>query len=248
MVSAVDDRDRGPASRRKGGWIMVQPWYDVLFAHWPMPAEALRPRLPAGLELDTYDGRAWLGVLALQMRGIRPRGLPPLPLLSSLAQVNVRTYVVSRRGGPGVLFFGLYAGSLLASLGARIVFSLPYHTADVSVRPGRNRVRLDCRAWQTDPVRAVLRAVYRPVSDPFQPAEGTLEHWFTERYRLYTVGPGGHLYHGDIAHEPWSLQPAELTIAENSLAAAHGLPAPAVEPVAYYSRGRETRVWPLQRL
>ncbi len=239
-MSTIDRR-----GRRKKGWIMFQPWYDVLFAHWPLPAEALRPRLPAGLELDTYDGQAWLGVLAMRMKGIRPRGLPPVPILSSLTQVNVRTYVVYR-GVPAVLFFGLYASSLLASLGARIFFSLPYYRADVSIRAGGQGLRLDCRAWEAGPNRAQLHGTYRPVSDAFWPAQGTLEYWFAERYRLYTAGPGGRLYYGDIAHEPWSLQRAELSIAENTLPAAHGLPSPAGEPVVCYSRGREALIWPVQ--
>ena len=247
MVIATDESDRGTAPRRDGGWIMVQPWHHVLFAHWPLPADTLRPRLPARLELDTFDGQAWLGVLAMQMRGVRPRGLPPVPGLSSLAQVNVRTYVVAG-GVRAVYFFGLYASSLLASLGGRILFSLPYHTADVSIRSGGDGLRLDCRAWEAGPNRAIFRAAYRPVADAYRPGEGTLPHWLAERYRLYTAGPGGDLYYGDIAHVPWALQPAELVIAENSMPAAHGLPSPAAEPVAYYARGRETRIWPLQRL
>ena len=226
---------------------MVQPWYDVLFAHWPIAAEALRPRLPAGLELDTYNGQAWLGVLAMQMRRVRLRGLPPVPVLSSLAQVNVRTYVLAR-GVPGVLFFGLYASGLLASLGARIFFSLPYYRADVSLRARRGWLRLNCRAWDNRPVRPALRASYRPISDTFRPLEGTLEHWFTERYRLYTAGPGHRLYYGDIAHAPWSLQVAELALTENTMAAAHDLATADVEPVAHYSWGRQARIWPVLRL
>jgi uncharacterized protein len=218
-----------------------------LFAHWPMAAEALRPRLPAGLELDTYNGQAWLGVVAMQMRRVRLRGLPPVPVLSSLAQVNLRTYVVAR-GVRGVFFFGLYASSLLASLGARIFFSLPYYRADVSLQAGRGWLRLNCRAWETRLVRPTLRAAYRPISDPFRPLEGTLEHWFAERYRLYTAGPGDRLHYGDIAHVPWSLQMAELTLTENTMAAAHDLPTAEVEPVVHYSWGRQARIWPVQRL
>jgi uncharacterized protein len=247
MAMSMDERGRATAPRRKGGWIMLQPWHDVLFAHWPLAAGALRARLPVGLELDLYDGQAWLGILAMQMRGVRPRWLPPLPVLSSLAQVNVRTYVVAG-GVRAVYFFGLYASSLLASLGARIFFSLPYFRADVSLRPGGDGLRLDCRAWDSRPVRALMRATYRPLSKPYRPADGTLEHWFAERYRLYTTGPGGDLYYGDIGHEPWSLQPAELRIEENSLPAAHGLPEPVGVPAAHYSLGREARIWPLQRL
>lgn len=93
-----------------GPWAMAMVWHDLLFAHWPLPAEVLRRALPRGLELDTYEGRAWLGVIPFRMGGVRPRGVPALPGLSAFPELNVRTYV---RAGekPGVWFFSLDAGT-----------------------------------------------------------------------------------------------------------------------------------------
>ena len=66
----------------RGPWVMAQTWCDLLFAHWPLPAAAMRALVPAALELDTFAGQAWIGVVPFAMRTVRPRWLPPVPWLS----------------------------------------------------------------------------------------------------------------------------------------------------------------------
>ena len=105
-------------------WVMSQIWRKLLFAHWPVPAEMVRPLLPAGLALDTWDGQAWLGIVPFQMERVRFRGLPGIPTATRFGELNVRTYVTAD-DKPGVFFFSLDAGSLLAVLGARALFALP---------------------------------------------------------------------------------------------------------------------------
>jgi uncharacterized protein YqjF (DUF2071 family) len=105
---------------------MAMTWHDLLFAHWPLPTEALAPLLPDGVELDLFDGEAWLGIVPFRMSGVRLRRLPPLPGTGAFPELNVRTYV--RAGGkPGVWFFSLDARSALAVAIARAWFRLPYH-------------------------------------------------------------------------------------------------------------------------
>src|SRR5690349_18551619 len=107
-------------------------WRDLLFAHWPVPVEAVRPLVPAGLEIDTFDGQAWVGVVPFRMEGVAPRFLPSVPGPSAFPELNVRTYV--RRGRrAGVWFFSLDAASRVAVEGARLGFHLPYYRAAMSV-------------------------------------------------------------------------------------------------------------------
>jgi hypothetical protein len=54
---------------------MYQRWHDLLFAHWPLPAESVRPLIPPELELDTFDGQAWVGVIPFWMSRVHVRGL-----------------------------------------------------------------------------------------------------------------------------------------------------------------------------
>src|SRR5918998_2507341 len=101
-----------------GPWLMAQTWGDLLFAHWPVPVEALRPLVPRPLPVDTFDGTAWLGVTPFEVSGLRLRGTVPAPRLSRFAELNVRTYT-SHGGKPGIWFFSLDAASAVAVAAAR---------------------------------------------------------------------------------------------------------------------------------
>jgi uncharacterized protein YqjF (DUF2071 family) len=104
-------------------WVMQQVWHDLLFAHWPLPHDLLRPLIPAQLELDRFDGQCWVGVVPFRMSGIRGRGMPALPGLSRFPELNVRTYV-THGGKSGVYFFSLDAANLPAVWVARKFYHL----------------------------------------------------------------------------------------------------------------------------
>src|SRR5579871_2480588 len=98
---------------------MAMQWHDLLFMHWPVPVDQLRPLIPPALAIETFDGMAWLGLVPFRMSGVRPRFVPALPWLSAFPELNVRTYVTSA-GKPGVWFFSLDAANPLAVHGARL--------------------------------------------------------------------------------------------------------------------------------
>ncbi|MGH9532327.1 MAG: YqjF family protein, partial [Terriglobales bacterium] len=124
----------------KKPWTIEFTWHDLLFLHWPVPAASLRGLVPESLELDLYDGSAWVGVIPFFMSGIRLRGLPLFPGTSAFAEVNVRTYV-RFRGQPGVYFFSLDAASFFAVRTARLWYHLPYFHARMSVENQGDTVR-----------------------------------------------------------------------------------------------------------
>lgn len=193
------------------GWVMRQTWSDLLFAHWPVPTARMRALVPAPLELDAFDGSAWIAVVPFGMTGIRGRGLPLVPGLSETLELNVRTYV-RYKGRAGVYFFSLDAASRAIVRGARITYHLPYYDARMSWDGGRYK---SFRTHKGAP-RAEFRGEYRPSGGVFEAAAGTLEHFLTERYSLFTVH-GDHVYRGDIQHDPWPLQPAEAEIEINTM-------------------------------
>src|SRR5690606_38103898 len=117
-------------------WLGSMIWDDLLFEHWRVPRELLRPLVPSALEIDTFDGSAWIGVVPFLMRGVRLRGTPPLPWVSRFPELNVRTYVTFG-GRPGVWFFSLDAAQPLAVWAARRSFHLDYrHAAMTCEREG----------------------------------------------------------------------------------------------------------------
>ncbi len=149
---------------------MTQTWHDLLFAHWPVPESALRPLVPAKLELDLFDGRGWIGVVPFHMSGIRIRGLPSLPGLSRFPELNVRTYV-THGGKPGVYFFSLDAGNLPAVLAARAFYHLPYFRARMASREKDGEIQYSSHRYHTN---AEFRGHYRPTSDVTVAAKGSI--------------------------------------------------------------------------
>jgi uncharacterized protein YqjF (DUF2071 family) len=222
-------------------WVMTQTWHDLLFAHWPLPEAAMRPLVPAQLELDTFDGQRWVGVIPFHMSAIRGRGLPPLPGLSRFPELNLRTYV-TYGGKPGVYFFSLDAGNLPAVWAARRFYHLPYFRAamfskglDGTIQYGSRRL---CGA-------ADFRGRYRRTAELRLREKGSIENWLTERYCLYATHRG-RVYCGEIHHQPWPLQDAEAEIETNTIAAAAGIPLPGTAPLLHFARRLEVLIWPLR--
>ena len=134
QAQTLEDTAHRPWPLPARPWVMGQTWRRLLFLHWPVAAERLRPLVPTALELEEWDGSAWLGITPFRVEGLRARGLLPLPLLSSFDEINCRTYV--RRGDrAGIWFFSLDASSRLAVEAARRTYRLPYRYARHPLEP-----------------------------------------------------------------------------------------------------------------
>lgn len=220
---------------------MRQTWHDLLFAHWRADAAALRSLLPPGLELDTFDGAAWVGIVPFRMT-VRLRGLPPIPGLRAFPELNVRTYVTAS-GRPGVWFLSLDAANAAIVAVARRWFDLPYFRARMECRERGDGVAYSSERVHRGAPPAAFAADYRPAGPLRETARGSLDHWLTERYCLYARTPAGVLRRGEIDHPPWPLQPAEAAIGRNTMAAAHGIALPDEPPVLHFSRLQTVVAW-----
>ena len=223
---------------------MTQTWNDLLFAHWPVDAKHLRERVPAGLDLDRFDGQAYVGVVPFHMTNVAPRGVPAIPLVSAFAELNVRTYV-TRGGKPGVYFFSLDANSQMAVTAARTMFGLPYFTASMDVQVEGDEVRYRSRRTSRDAQPAEFHARYRPRGPVFHAAPGTLEWFLTERYCLYNVNASFKAQRLDIHHPQWPLREATAEIGTNTMADAAGLRLPPMAPILHFARRQDMVAWPM---
>ncbi len=231
--------------------VMYQEWRHLTFLHWEVAPDCLRLLLPPDLELDTFDGRAYVGLVSFTMRGVRPKFLPSLPWLSFFHETNVRTYV--HRGGkdPGVWFFSLEAANPVAVAIARATFGLPYYHARMCLMsengeafPRLNYVSERCGEW-SPPARSEVRA---HVVGPVTPAlPGTLEHFLAERYVLYSQR-GGKLFRGQVHHQPYPLQLANVDTFDENLVTRLGIACPPAAPLAHYASGVKVEVFRLTPL
>ena len=198
-------------------WLVRQDWLDLSFLHWDLPPDAVAPHLPAGIELHTFDGRAWVGLVPFWMSGVRPRFCPAVPGISRFPEVNVRTYAVVD-GRPGVYFFSLDTPSRAAVFAGRRFFHVPYRRARQTIRATADGQRYTSR--REGHLELELDVAFgAPVAAP----PGSLTHFLTERYCIHTVDGAGRLRVGPVRHAPWPLLDATARIRTNRLLERFGI-------------------------
>lgn len=227
-------------------WIMTQRWNDLLFLHYDVAPEVLRPLLPDVLTLDTYQQRAWVSITPFWLNHLRPPGVPSLPWVSHFPELNVRTYA-SFEGKPGVYFFSLDAGNLSAVWGARLFFRLPYWKARMEIKGGGTGKIQYSSKREHGPKPAAFRGSYEPAGRAFHAKPGSLQHFLCERYCLYAFNRK-RLYRGEIHHLPWPLQEARYEIEENTMAGPTGISLPEQPSLANSARELKVLVWAPERL
>lgn len=217
--------------------VMVQQWRDLAYLHWRYPVDEVKALLPAGLEVDTFDGSAWVGLIPFSMRNIGLPRLPAVPYLGSFPEVNVRTYV-RHNGVPGVWFFSLDVNRLLPAFVARTTYFLPYCWGSArNERVNDSLVTSVKRRW---PSRAATEIVVDIGDATEQPDD--LQVFLSARWGLYSKGLRGNLRYAPVEHERWPLHRASLVSLDDSLVTAAGLLPPAGEPHVMFSPGVSVRI------
>ena len=214
--------------------VMTQRWQRASFLHWPFAPDDVQRMLPAGLEVDTFDGLAWVGLVAFEMVDIAPAGFPAVPRLGTFPETNVRTYVKGPDGSPGVWFHSLDADRLLPVLVARGVYRLPYFWSRMRIDETASGVRyVSRRRWPGPP--GVGGPIEIEIGDPIHDV-GEQDAFLTARWRLFTTVKQ-RIWSAGVAHPPWPLHEARATEVSVDLLSAAGYARPVGAPVARYAPG-----------
>jgi uncharacterized protein YqjF (DUF2071 family) len=222
---------------------MRQRWRRLAFLHWPVDPAVVRRLLPAGLDVDVWEGSAYLGIVPFTISGTRPPLLPPVPGLSSFHELNLRTYVHRQGRDPGVWFFSLDAASRLAVLGARLTYKLPYFHAHITMSEGHDGlVNYSSRRASPD-TRAHFACTYGPAGPVRGATPGSLEFYLVERYLLYSWD-GKRLRSARVWHHPYPLQPAIVEDVTEQLTPSAGLEVSTTgTPLAHYADEVDVRIY-----
>jgi uncharacterized protein len=232
--------------RPDGQPLMHQAWGKLLFMHWRIDEKELRRLIPAQLEIDTFDGTGWIGIIPFTMWDIRalPPFVPAVPGLSAAHELNVRTYV-HYDNVPGVWFFSLDCSSPAAVMAARTFYHLPYYNANIDLVQDRNTI--DYTLARSDDPPAAFKASWNVGEmKPFSHPE-SLDFFLTERYCLYSES-GGDLYRARIFHQPWPLQEATINSYRTTMIESLGVKSPKGEPVLHYAEEIEVDIWAIKRV
>lgn len=249
------DIDRlAPGRRPQGRVTGYHRWTDLLFLHWRVPVELLRPLIPRELEIDTFDGDAWLGLVPFHMSGVRPAWLPAVPFVSDFHETNVRTYVHFRSRDPGVWFLSLDAACLLAVKVAIWKWRLNYYHSRMELLKQGDTVRYS--SHRVDP-RSARRAdveITARIGDSLNPEPGvsvepgTLEHFLVERYVLFAEDHDGGLLRGRVHHSPYPLRSAEVVSCRQTITSAVEVPVSEQPDHVVFSEGVTVDIFPLRNV
>lgn len=233
-----------PTMRPEGRPAGFQRWRSLVFLHWEVPASAVAALIPPELTVDTFEGRAYVGVVPFTMRDVSPWWSPSVPGISNFHELNVRTYVHYKGRDPGVWFFSLDAAATIAVLIARAGWSLPYFRASMRLDISGSDVHYKSRRLWPGPKPAELECKYS-IGESIGGAEpGTFEHFLAERYILFARSGRG-LRIGRVHHKPYPLRRASVGELKQSMVSAAGLPEPAGAPHVLYSPGVDVDVFAL---
>jgi len=222
--------------------VMVHRWEQLTFLHWRYDAAVVQAALPSGLEVETLDGTAWIGLVPFLMRVGVPRAGPRTARwFTRFCETNVRTYVRDADGRSGIWFLSLDAADLPAVVTARTTYRLPYYWSAMTLAVTGDQISYTCRRRWPGP-RGARSRVTVDIGPPYEPGElGALDHFLTARFRLFSAVGGRHRT-ARAAHTPWPLHRATAVEVEDELIAAAGLPTPQGAPLVHYSPGVTVRI------
>jgi uncharacterized protein YqjF (DUF2071 family) len=232
--------------------VMHQNWHHLLFLHWEISPQELQRLIPPELTVDTFEGKAYIGLVPFTLTGVRPILSPPLPWISSFHEINVRTYVHLAGRDPGVWFFNLDASSAIAVAAARAAYKLPYFHSGIEFLASADPIpTIDFSSHRDDPKGANpanSRIRYRPMEGIVtHAAPGTIEHFLIERYILYTTDEKHHLHRARVHHQPYPIQRAEVLELEETLVWAAGVRRSEAQPMRHYASEVNVKVYALER-
>lgn len=224
---------------------VLQRWERLTFVHWRYPPDAVQAILPAGLEVDVFDGSAWVGLVPFVMADVRLPRVGPFPWMSTFPETNIRTYVRGPEGCPGVWFASLDITRLAGVVIARTTYRVPYAWSWMRVEESPGGVHYRSRRRWPGPRGA---AVELDVQIGAQVELGDREAFLANRWRFFDADRRGGVITAPVAHGPWTLHHAEVVSLTEELTTAAGLPAPTSPPVCHFSPGVDARVGRLERL
>ena len=242
------DRRLEPTRRPGRSAVGYQQWRDLLFIHWRIPTRLIRHLVPKDLEIDTYQGDAWLGLVPFYMSKVRPWWSPSVPWISNFCETNLRTYVHAKGEKPGVWFFSLDAARLLPVLIARGLWNLNYYWARMERHRQANQVQYASQRFSTKvPAKINLSASIGKTLPTKQSKmyPTSLEFFLVERYLLYTDSPQG-LVRGQVHHSPYPLRQGNVLSLEQNLSDAIGCALPRAPDHVLFSEGVDVEIYPLE--
>lgn len=186
-----------------GNWKYYQQWHNTTFLHWSMRAEKIAGLLPPGLQLDTFEGNAWVSLVEFEVQKMKAYYLPPFPYISNFREINVRTYVI-HKGIRGIYLFSIETDKIIEVLLTRTFIGLPYEKSLIKKSSDKVQSVNNYHNYFLD---------YSVTPVGLSTVKSKLDYWLTERHCLYNC-QNNKLYRHDIHHKEWELEEVDISISD----------------------------------
>jgi uncharacterized protein YqjF (DUF2071 family) len=200
IQNILNTREHRPWEIPTENWKYYQEWNNSIFLHWQVELEDLKKFVPKELEIDLFEGKPWVSVVAFTMEKIRPKNLPSFSPISNFDEINIRTYIKSNNK-TGVYFLSIEGGTKLSCKIAKGISELPYRFS--KIKRSQNKFE-SCNSEFNDELKLEFK-VGKVVSEKTE-----LDKWLTERYALFQDSEES-INEFDIHHLEWPIQEIELT-------------------------------------
>lgn len=227
---------------RARSWLLVARESDLLFASWPVDVDGMRRLVPPPLQLDLFDGVAWVTIETLRIDTVRFRNLPPPPRPIAGLEVNMRTYV-RHEDVRGVLFLSMDCPDVVGNAVWRTLYDLPFHTADLRLTVNGDNYHAESLRLKRGAPDAQYGVSARLSGTPRAVEPGSADAFLLDQTVMFHVDTRGRLYRGDIAHRSRVIQPAGGIVEVNTLAASVGLTLAGQPQYLRYSPGDDAVMW-----
>jgi hypothetical protein len=204
---------------------LTAEWRYLAMVNYDVDASILRPRVPAGTELDCWNGAALVSVVGFLFLRTRVLGVP-IPFHGNFEEVNLRFYVRRRVSGQwrrGVVFIREIVPRRAVAAIARLAYGERYvalpmsHSISVPRDAAGGRVEY---GWSTGVVRNAVTVGI--AGEPESPAAGSEAEFITEHYWGYTTRSGGWTIEYSVEHPRWLVWNATEAVLTCDVASVYG--------------------------
>jgi uncharacterized protein len=192
------------ASENKSVFLSAE-WRDLVMLNYEVSPKLLRPYVPRGTELDSFQGKTFVSLVGFRFLNTKLFGILPIPFHTNFDEVNLRFYVRRDNAGTnkrGVVFIREIVPRRAIALLARIAYGENYIALPMKHKAATNNATVTADyQWKLNGQWCRLHA--QAAQPSIQPAEGSLEQFITEHYWGYSAQRNGGCVEYQVAHVPW---------------------------------------------
>jgi uncharacterized protein YqjF (DUF2071 family) len=189
---------------RKQRVFLTAEWRDLAMLNYEIDPALVAARMPAGTEIDLFDGKAFISLVGFRFLSTRVFGVP-VPFHRDFEEVNLRFYVRRREGGVvkrGVVFIQEIVPRRAIAAVARLAYNENYRSLPMTHEIARSNGGVQVGyAWRLG--SHWNRLSLRATGEPHNMTDGSAEQFIAEHYWGYCGRRGGGSLEYHVEHPPW---------------------------------------------